>query len=261
MPPKSGKKKDEKPPPATGPGSKIKALPEPLRKGHIKRLGETATARVHLQFGTANMKSLPVEIYNNEELSALTIKFNAENNRLKRLPKSISALENLESIEIQNNNLSAFPASVAKLKKLQFLNISSNNIKKLPNPIHKATSLTRLLAPKNRIRTLPKNIGKSPSLEYVDVSHNMIKSFKKGVYEAGAFINFSHNRITEMPPATGKLVSHSVFVFVSLSLPICLLDYLSLCFTVSLFHCPTVTLSRCLTALPLPNLITIPLSL
>ena len=202
---KGGKKKDEKPPPPTGPGSKIKALPEPLKKGHIKRIGETA--KVHLQFGTANMKTLPVEIYNNEELSALTVKFNAENNRLKRLPKSISMLENLEHIEVQNNNMSAFPASVSKLKKLTFLNLTSNNIKKLPNPIHKASSLTKLLASKNRIRTLPKNIGKSTSLEYVDVSHNMIKSFKKGVYEAGAFINFSNNRITEMPAATGKLVS------------------------------------------------------
>ena len=35
---KRGKKKEEKPPPATGPGSKIIALPEPLRKKYIKRL-------------------------------------------------------------------------------------------------------------------------------------------------------------------------------------------------------------------------------
>ena len=35
---KRGKKKEEKPPPATGPGSKIIALPEPLRKKFIKRL-------------------------------------------------------------------------------------------------------------------------------------------------------------------------------------------------------------------------------
>lgn len=33
-----GKKKDEKPPPATGPGSRIVSLPEPLKKKHIKRL-------------------------------------------------------------------------------------------------------------------------------------------------------------------------------------------------------------------------------
>ena len=73
-PPRSGKgkKKDEKPPPPTGPGSKIKALPEPLKKQFIKRIGDTQ--KVHLAFGTANFKSLPVEIYNNEELSALTVK-------------------------------------------------------------------------------------------------------------------------------------------------------------------------------------------
>jgi hypothetical protein len=31
-------KKDDKPPPATGPGSKIIALPEPLRKNYLRRL-------------------------------------------------------------------------------------------------------------------------------------------------------------------------------------------------------------------------------
>ena len=137
------KKKDEKPPPAIGPGSKIIALPDPLKK-HVKRVGDTK--KVHLKFGTCNYKSLPIEIYNNEELSQFTVRFTAENNRLKRLPKAISALENLEYIDIQNNALTAFPGSVAKLKKLQLLNIENNAIKKLPPPIHKATGLTKLLA-------------------------------------------------------------------------------------------------------------------
>jgi hypothetical protein len=65
-----------------------------------------------LKFGTCNYKSLPIEIYNNEELSQFTVRFTAENNRLKRLPKAISALENLEYIDIQNNALTAFPGSV-----------------------------------------------------------------------------------------------------------------------------------------------------
>ncbi|KAJ8310463.1 hypothetical protein KUTeg_012328 [Tegillarca granosa] len=76
------RKKDEKPPPATGPGSKIISLPDPVKK-YIKPLPDSKYK--FLNFSTSNFKSLPVEIYDNEELSLLAVKFNAENNRLKRL--------------------------------------------------------------------------------------------------------------------------------------------------------------------------------
>lgn len=132
------KKKDEKPPPATGPGSKIVSLPDPVKK-YLKKLPDGK--KIHLKFGNGNWKSLPVEIYDNEEISQLAIKFTAENNRLKRLPKSIAALENLEHIDITNNTLSAFPGSVSRMKKLEVLIIKNNAIKKLPPAIHKCTGL------------------------------------------------------------------------------------------------------------------------
>lgn len=135
--------------------------------------------QVFLNFSTANMKSLPIEIYDNEELSALVVQFNAENNRLKKLPKSLANLENLEYITVRNNTMNSFPASVSRMKKLVTLDVTNNAIKKLPPAIHKASALTTLLAPNNRLRTLPKNIGKSTSLAFVDVSGNLIKSFKK----------------------------------------------------------------------------------
>ena len=54
----SGKKKeDEKPPPALGPGSMIRALAAPLRK-HLPR----DEKGVIVAFSTAGMKALPLEV-------------------------------------------------------------------------------------------------------------------------------------------------------------------------------------------------------
>ena len=53
----SGKKEDDKPPPAVGPGSVIRALAAPLRK-HLPRDDEG----VIIAFSTAGMKALPLEV-------------------------------------------------------------------------------------------------------------------------------------------------------------------------------------------------------
>ena len=63
-----GKKKDDKPPPPTGPGSKIIALPGTIRRHIVKRTeGEKG---IDLNFSTTSIKSLPKEIYGNEEVAA-----------------------------------------------------------------------------------------------------------------------------------------------------------------------------------------------
>lgn len=54
---KKGKKEEDKPPPALGPGSMIRSLAAPLRR-HLPREGKA----VIIAFSTCGMKSMPIEV-------------------------------------------------------------------------------------------------------------------------------------------------------------------------------------------------------
>lgn len=48
-------------------------------------------------------QALPEEVYANEEVAMKTYVIHAQNNKLKKLPKSLSELQNLQRVDIQNN--------------------------------------------------------------------------------------------------------------------------------------------------------------
>jgi Leucine-rich repeat (LRR) protein len=78
------------------------------------------------------VKALPAEIWKNEEVQRKSTKFLGENNSLKKLPKTISDLENLVFIDLRNNILGALPATICKIKSLHTLLVSGNQLKSLP---------------------------------------------------------------------------------------------------------------------------------
>ena len=153
---KSGKKKDDKPPPAVGPGSKIVSLPKDVKR-HIIPRGEGKKA-VDLRWSTTSIKAIPSELYKNEEVTDFARILEFPNNRIKKLPKAVSTMGELERIELQNNILSTIPASVSKLKSLNYLDISNNNVRSLPATIHKATGLAEIRASGNRLKSVPAKI-------------------------------------------------------------------------------------------------------
>ena len=78
-----GRKKDEKPIPPTGPGSRVSALPD-----SIKRFIKPRTEKVvglNLMWSTTSVKQLPKEIYENEEVLNFARTYDAENNRIKKV--------------------------------------------------------------------------------------------------------------------------------------------------------------------------------
>ena len=198
--PKMSKKKEDEVIPAMGPGSKISALAAPLRRFMIRQ-----GKQVIINFSTASMKTLPLEIWQNEEIQQNAIELRAESNRLKKLPKQVSDLEVLETLTVQNNALSALPGTISKMKKLTLINAENNSLKSIPGTIHKSPIIKYLHLSNNKIKALPKTINKSTTLELVDVSRNVIRSVKKNIYELKARLVLSHNRLTELPDASVKV--------------------------------------------------------
>src|SRR5688572_11234119 len=97
------RKKEEKPPPPIGPGSKVVALPFHVKRHVVTRPQGPTGNLFELNFSTTSSKSLPLEVYKNEELMNFTRRLDAQNNRIKKLPRSISALQRLEHIDLSNN--------------------------------------------------------------------------------------------------------------------------------------------------------------
>ena len=134
-----GKKKDDKPPPATGPGSKVKSLPPDIRRHILPR--PDGVPGYDLRWSTTSIKNLPKEVFLNEEITETAKHLEASNNRIKKLPGTISTLKDLEVIDLKNNIMSSLPGALTKLKALRSIDVSGNTIKKLPGTMHKAAEL------------------------------------------------------------------------------------------------------------------------
>jgi len=110
-----GRKKVEKPIPPMGPGSKVVALTPQLRR-HIKQrtlVTKKKTIKAFdMSFNTILMKKLPEEIFKNEELIQHARRFEAPNNRIKKIPKDVSNWTELEHFDVHHNQLKRFVAEL-----------------------------------------------------------------------------------------------------------------------------------------------------
>ena len=107
-----GRKKDDKPIPPMGPGSKVVALTPQLRRHITQRMtGRKKNIKAFdMSFSTILMKKLPEEIFKNEELVEHARRFEAPNNRLKKMPKQVGVWTELEHFDVHHNQLKRFVA-------------------------------------------------------------------------------------------------------------------------------------------------------
>ena len=133
------RRKDTKPPPPTGPGSKVIALPPEVKRHVLTRPAQGKVNFFVLDFDTNSAKALPPEVYKNEEIMSFATRLNAQNNRIKKLPRAISALQGLREIDLRNNSMSTLPRSVSRLKALTQLDVSGNSLRSLPPTLHQAS--------------------------------------------------------------------------------------------------------------------------
>ena len=170
-------KKKRTAPPPTGPGSKVTSLPPEVKRHVISRSGDgDKISLFELNFNTTSAKELPPEVYKNEEIMTYATRLTAPNNRIKKLPRSISALQGLREVDLRNNSMSTLPSSFASLRSLTRLDVSDNNLKSLPPTLHKAASLVEISASGNRLRTVPAGLATAPNLVDLDLSNNIIRS-------------------------------------------------------------------------------------
>ncbi|WP_166923377.1 leucine-rich repeat domain-containing protein [Flavobacterium poyangense] len=88
---------------------------------------------------------------------------------LQELPKSIDALQNLNSLILRSDKIKILPESIGNLPKLNKLIIKGESIESLPQSISDLTNLGLLYVTGNRFETLPKSIGNLKKLYQLGV--------------------------------------------------------------------------------------------
>ncbi|WCJ19619.1 hypothetical protein M5689_001903 [Euphorbia peplus] len=90
--------------------------------------------------------------------------FGASISKTKQLPKSITKLYNLRTLNLSNSSIRELPESITKLHNLQTLDISNSNVKELPDSIAKLRNLQTLDVSNSNITELPQSITKLHNL-------------------------------------------------------------------------------------------------
>ena len=75
------------------------------------------------------------------------------------LPKGISALRNLRTLDLEGNKLEYLATEISYLRELQKLNVQSNRITNLPRGLGLLVNLQHLSAGENNLLEIPAEIG------------------------------------------------------------------------------------------------------
>ena len=95
-------------------------------------------------------------------------------NRLRSLPESLCALENLTTLKVDNNALESLPAQLGHIVALAELNASKNRLDWLPPSIGLLRHLHTLQLDDNRLVDLPDELGNCSNLSLLSLANNRL---------------------------------------------------------------------------------------
>ena len=126
-------------------------------------------------------------------------------NRLTSLPDELGKLANLQILSFYGNQLSSIP-DISALEYLQYLNVGHNQISEIN--LDGLFSLEEIFLSGNPLKQLPESIADTcPNLKLLFASDLLLKKVPVGLSGLTLLeqIDFSFNRITEIPTALGDL--------------------------------------------------------
>jgi hypothetical protein len=123
-----------------------------------------------------------------------------ENNRLTKIPESISKMTNLNAITFKSNKIVAVPPMIGQLPKLKALNLSFNAITKIPNEIGQIKTLTSLNFAWNQIAEIPPALKELKSLQFLWLDKNLLKEIPEFISELNlSTLSLAENQLSTLP--------------------------------------------------------------
>jgi internalin A len=168
-----------------------------------------------LDLAGKGLTTLPPEIGKLTQLEVLILgKYDDESkeyvgNRLTALPKELSHLANLKSIDLSDNEFSQFPDEILQLRALTELDISKNQLATIPASLGQLKHLTSLGLQRNNLVELPLVVTQLTALEFLGLGGNQIEELPPEIIH---LINLKilylwENQITTIPDSLAQLAA------------------------------------------------------
>jgi len=118
-----------------------------------------------------NLKTLPEEVIENQEITALHLK----RNLFEEIPSTICKLENLIELNLNSNFITDLPYELEELIHLEILDLDRNQLKVIPSSVYRLIKLKRLKLFCNQIVYIDDNVRKLKNLEILNIAHNKLQ--------------------------------------------------------------------------------------
>jgi len=151
-------------------------------------------------------------------------------NQLKRVPRSIRKLKNLQSLNLENNNIKRIPRFIKRMDSLKDINLNHNNIRLNKRAARRLAHIGAVSLGGNKIQSLPENMGKMQGLKSLNLGKNQLhelppsfaelKGLEQLIFYENKFstfpaevlelkklkhIDFYYNQLTSLPEELGEL--------------------------------------------------------
>ncbi|XP_078070335.1 malignant fibrous histiocytoma-amplified sequence 1 homolog isoform X2 [Mustelus asterias] len=189
-------------------GGQPLALPDNLSQVHILNLANNSLQELPEGLEPASLRGL----------RALILR----RNRFCRLPAPLSALGQLDELDLAHNCLAQLRGELlACLRRLRKLGLSHNKLRLLPPELGLLASLEELDLSFNELGGLPSTFGQLQALRTLDLDHNKLSHFPPQILQLGQLeeLDFSGNQLQALPQDIRLLRSVKILWLSSLRLP------------------------------------------
>jgi Leucine-rich repeat (LRR) protein len=126
-----------------------------------------------ISFDYIGISRVPNDIFLNAEYTDLykgVIGLSFDRNKIRKLPKSISALAALRVITFSHNFLQSLPDALGELKELRTLGCTENHLQLLPESLSKLENFQNLICNRNDLQEIPASLIYKFGTEWADMT-------------------------------------------------------------------------------------------
>ncbi|MBD2329804.1 leucine-rich repeat domain-containing protein [Alkalinema sp. FACHB-956] len=130
-------------------------------------------------------------------------------NEITTLPAELTALENLQTLNLAGNPFGEIPEVVLRMSHLTVLELVSIGLTEIPEPIGQLTNLTQLSLFNNQIGVIPEVIGQLTNLTQLSLFNNQIGVIPEVIGQLTNLtqLDLSTNQIGVIPEVIGQLTN------------------------------------------------------
>jgi small GTP-binding protein len=127
--------------------------------------------------------------------------------KLTELPRSLSQLTQLQSLDLSGNQLTSLPEWLGQLTQLRSLSLSRNQLGSLPDCLGQLTQLQSLELSLNQLKSLPESLGQLAQLQSLDLSFNQLESLPESLGQLAELqsLRLPDNHLRALPECLGQL--------------------------------------------------------